>query len=85
MGRSGFYSGYGKMENLQAGVNSITTTEASFSFDQTMKNAPAVVVEEFSNTNTWVSSRSNSGFTVKKASTGQVDFSWIAMDDSENF
>jgi len=88
MGRSGFHGGYGKMQNLQAGVDSVTTTETSFSFDETMKNSPAVVVEEFSDTNVWVSSRTNSGFTIKKATTKAspaVTFGWIAMDDSENF
>lgn len=86
MGDYGFRSGYGFFQNLQSGTLSFSSTEssASASFAQPMRNAPAVVLANSSDTDVWYSTRSQTGFTADRATTGSSEtVSWIAFDDSE--
>jgi len=49
-----------------------------------MRNAPAVVVGNSADTDVWHNTRSQTGFTAERASTGSEEtVSWVAFDDSE--
>lgn len=49
-----------------------------------MRNLPAVAFGNSADTDVWHSTRSQTGFTAKRASTGSAEsVSWIAFDDDE--
>lgn len=86
MGDYGFRSGYGFFQNLQAGTVDFAAgqSSASVSFAQTMRNLPAVVVSNSADTDVWYTTRSQTGFTASRASTGSAEtVSWVAFDDAE--
>lgn len=86
MGRFGFRSGGVHAQNLQAGVDSFSSTQetVSVSFPESMRSASAVVLTNNADTDIWHSTRSNTGFTAKRASTGSSEtFSWVAFNDRE--
>jgi len=86
MGDYGFRSGYGFFQNLQADVIDFTAgqTTQSVSFAQAMRNLPAITFGNQSDVDVWYSTRSQTGFTAERASTGSAEsVSWIAFDDAE--
>lgn len=86
MGKYGFRSGYGKFQNLQAGTIDFTSgqSSASVSFAQSMRGTPAVVLSNSADTDVWHSTRSSTGFTANRASTGSTEtVSWVAFDDDQ--
>lgn len=86
MGDYGFRSGYGFFQNLQADVVDFTSGQktASVSFAQAMKNLPAITFGNQADNSVWYTTRSQTGFTAERASTGSAEsVSWVAFDDAE--
>lgn len=86
MGDAGVRSGGIHAQNLQAGTVSFSSTESSVSvsYPEAMRDAPAVALTNNADTDVYLSTRSNTGFTVDRASTGSSEtVSWVAFNDRE--
>lgn len=70
--------------NIQAGTVTVADgdTSASVTFDKTMRNVPSVVVTpQSAESGVYVTSKSETGFTVDGlSSSGSNDVEWIAFD-----
>lgn len=91
MGRVGFRSGYINADNVAEGDLQFSSTEetVSVSFDEPLREdrTPTVLLTNREDpggagvSDPWVSTRSETGFTAKRATTGNAqDVSWLAVD-----
>lgn len=88
MGKYGFKSGYGEFQNIQSGTATIadTTDTVSVSFDESMKNVPAIAATPEKEQTVWISSKTTTGFTLNQhsgSSGTELTIHWIAMDDQD--
>lgn len=85
MGNAGQNKGGIFAQNLKAGEIDFASTDASksVSFEEVMKDTPVVVVTNNADNNVFLSARSESGFTVDRATTGSANtVTWVAFNDN---
>lgn len=84
MGDAGFNKGGLFGRNLKGGEVSFSSTESSVSvsFDRPMKSVPVLSVLNNADTDVYKNTKSQTGFTLDRASTGSAEtVDWIAYND----
>lgn len=84
MGDASFNKGGVNARNLKAGSASFGSADASVSvsFDRPMKNVPEIVALGDSDTDVYLNTKSQTGFTLDRATTGAAqEVSWMAFND----
>jgi len=84
MGDAGFNKGGLFGRNFKGGEVSFSSTESSVSvsFDRPMKGVPVVSALNSADTDVWKNTKSQTGFTLDRASTGSSEtVDWIAYND----
>lgn len=85
MGDAGFNKGGLFGRNLKGGEVTFSSTEssASVSFDRPMKATPVVVALNEADTDVFKNTKSQTGFTLDRASTGSEEtVDWVAFNDN---
>jgi len=84
MGDASFNKGGVAARNLKAGEVTFGSTESdvSVSFDRPMKGVPFVSALNDADTDVWRDTKSQTGFTLSRATTGAEEtVDWIAFND----
>lgn len=84
MGDAGFNKGGLFGRNLKGGEVTFSSTESdvSVTFDRPMKNVPVLSLVNSSDTDVYKNTKSQTGFTVSRGSTGSSEtVDWVAFND----
>lgn len=84
MGDAGWNKGGVFARNFKGGEATFSSTESSVSvsFDRPMKDVPVVSVLNEADNSVWKNTKSQTGFTLDRASTGSEEtVDWIAYND----